>query len=47
MTASQVPSFKLPDLRAGVQEPSYKAAKDYVTSLQQSVCALDQPPAYC
>jgi serine/threonine protein phosphatase PrpC len=47
VTAGQVPSYKIPDLRNGVQEPSYKAAAGYVTSLQQSVCALQQPPAYC
>jgi protein phosphatase len=47
MTAGQVPSYKIPDLRGGVQESSYKDALGYVTSLQQSVCSLDQPPAYC
>ena len=47
ITTSQVQSFKLPDLRVGVQEPSYQAAKNYVSSLLQSVCSLDQPPAYC
>ncbi|MGD0378992.1 MAG: Stp1/IreP family PP2C-type Ser/Thr phosphatase [Acidimicrobiales bacterium] len=47
VTASQVPSYKIPDLRSGVQEPSYKDAVGYVTSLQQSVCSLAQPPAYC
>jgi PPM family protein phosphatase len=47
VTAGQVPSYKIPDLRGGVQEPSYKAALGYVTSLQQSVCSLEQPPAYC
>jgi hypothetical protein len=47
VTAGQVPSYKIPDLRSGVQEPSYKDAVGYVTSLQQSVCSLDQPPAYC
>ncbi|HVA03998.1 MAG TPA: Stp1/IreP family PP2C-type Ser/Thr phosphatase [Acidimicrobiales bacterium] len=47
VTARQVPSYKIPDLRSGVQEPSYKAAAGYVTSLVQAVCALDQPPAYC
>ncbi len=47
VTAGQVPSYKIPDLRGGVQESSYKAALGYVTSLQQSVCSLEQPPAYC
>ncbi len=47
VTAGQVPSYKVPDLQSGVQEPSYKAALGYVTSLQQSVCSLQQPPAYC
>lgn len=47
MTVGQVPSYKVPDLKSGVQETSYKAAQGYVTSLQQSVCALQQPPAYC
>jgi PPM family protein phosphatase len=47
MTAGQVPSYRIPDLRGGVQEPSYAAAKLYVTDLQQSVCSLEQPPAYC
>ena len=47
MTASEVPSYRIPDLRGGVQEPSYKAALGYVTSLQQSVCSLQAPPAYC
>jgi hypothetical protein len=47
MTAGQVPSYRIPDLRSGVQEPSYAAAKLYVTDLQQSVCSLQQPPAYC
>ncbi len=47
MTTAQVQSYKIPDLRAGVQEPSYKAAKNYVSLLLQSVCSLDQPPAYC
>ena len=47
VTVGQVPSYKIPDLRGGVQEPSYKDALGYVTSLQQSVCSLDQPPAYC
>lgn len=44
---SQVPSYKVGDLRSGVQETSYQAAEGYVTSLQQSVCALQQPPSYC
>ena len=47
MTSGQVPSYRIPDLRSGVQEPSYAAAKLYVTDLQQSVCSLQQPPAYC
>ncbi len=47
MTVDQVPSYKVPDLKSGVQESSLKAAKGYVTSLQQSICALQQPPAYC
>ena len=47
MTAGQVPSYRIPDLRSGVQEPSYAAAKLYVTDLQQSVCSLQQPPSYC
>jgi serine/threonine protein phosphatase PrpC len=47
VTASQVPSYKVPDLQSGVQEPSYKDALGYVTSLQQSVCALQTPPVYC
>jgi len=47
MTAGQVPSYRIPDLRSGVQEPSYAAAKLYVRDLQQSVCSLQQPPAYC
>ncbi len=47
MNASEVPSYRIPDLRGGVQEPSYKAAVGYVTSLQQSVCSLQAPPAYC
>ena len=47
MTVGQVPSYKIPDLRGGVQESSYKDALGYVASLEQSVCALDQPPAYC
>jgi len=47
MTSAQVPSYKIPDLRGGVQEPSYNAALGYVQSLQQSVCSLEQPPAYC
>jgi serine/threonine protein phosphatase PrpC len=47
VTAGQVPSYKVPDLQGGVQEPSYKDALGYVTNLQQSVCALQSPPAYC
>ena len=47
VTASQVPSYKLPDLRSGVQESSLNAAKNYIKSLKQSVCALQQPPPYC
>jgi protein phosphatase len=47
VTSTQVPSYKIPDLRSGVQEPSYKAALGYVAALQQSVCSLEQPPAYC
>jgi hypothetical protein len=47
MTVGQVPSYKISDLRGGVQESSYNDALGYVTSLEQSVCALDQPPAYC
>jgi len=47
MAAGQVPSYRIPDLRTGVQEPSYAAAKRYVTDLEQSVCSLQQPPAYC
>ncbi|HEY5024642.1 MAG TPA: Stp1/IreP family PP2C-type Ser/Thr phosphatase [Acidimicrobiales bacterium] len=47
MTVGQVPSYKVSDLRNGVQVTSYKAAQGYVTSLQQSVCALQQPPPYC
>jgi serine/threonine protein phosphatase PrpC len=47
VTSAQVPSFKIPDLRGGVQEPSYKAALGYVAALQQSVCSLDHPPTYC
>jgi len=47
MTVDQVPSYKVADLKSGVQETSFKAAQGYVTSLQQSVCALQQPPAYC
>jgi len=47
VTSGQVPSYRLSDLRTGVQEPSYKAALGYVTSLQQAVCSLEQPPSYC
>ena len=47
VTVDQVPSIKVPDLRGGVEEPSYAAAKNYVTQLQQSVCSLLQPPSYC
>jgi hypothetical protein len=47
MTAVQVPSYRIPDLRGGVQEPSYSAAVRYIADLQQSVCSLFQPPAYC
>jgi hypothetical protein len=49
MTSAQVPSYKVPDLKTGVQESSYQAAKNYVTDLQQSVCSLElqQPPSYC
>jgi serine/threonine protein phosphatase PrpC len=47
VTVGQVPSYKVGDLRSGVQETSYQAAEGYVASLQQSVCALAQPPSYC
>ena len=49
VTSAQVPSFKIPDLKTGVQESSYQAAKNYVNELQQSVCSLNlpQPPSYC
>lgn len=47
VTTGQVPSYRIPDLRGGVQEPSLTAAKAYVSLLRQSVCSLDQPPAYC
>jgi serine/threonine protein phosphatase PrpC len=47
MTVGQVPSYRVADLKSGVQESSYSAAKGYVTSLLQSVCSLEQPPAYC
>ena len=47
MTVDQVPSYRVADLETGVQESSYKAAQGYVTSLLQSVCSLEQPPAYC
>ena len=47
VTSGQVPSYRLSDLRTGVQEPSYKAALGYVTSLQQAACSLEQPPSYC
>jgi hypothetical protein len=47
VTSAQVPSYRIPDLRRGVQEPSYQAANSYVTELRQSVCSLQQPPAYC
>jgi hypothetical protein len=47
VTVDQVPPTKIPDLRGGVEEPSYGAAKNYVTQLQQSVCSLLQPPSYC
>jgi serine/threonine protein phosphatase PrpC len=47
VTAGQVPSYKIPDLRSGVQESSLQDAKGYVTSLEQSVCSLQTPPSYC
>jgi hypothetical protein len=47
MTVGQVPSYRIADLRSGVQESSRSAAQGYVTSLLQSVCSLEQPPAYC
>ena len=47
MTVRQVPSYRVADLKSGVQESSYSAVKGYVTSLLQSVCSLEQPPVYC
>ena len=45
ITAAQVPSYKLPDLQAGVLEPSLTGARQYVENLQASACSLQQPPA--
>jgi len=45
MTEQEVPSYKIPDLKAGVQEPSLKAAQSYVSNLQLALCSLSQPPA--
>ena len=45
MTDQEVPSYKIPDLRAGVQEPSLKAARSYVSNLLLAMCSLSQPPA--
>jgi protein phosphatase len=47
MTLAQVQSFKIPDLRGGVQESSLHAARNYVAGLLDSVCSLATPPAYC
>jgi len=45
ITAAQVPSYKLPDLQAGVLEPSLAGARQYVANLLASACSLQQPPA--
>ena len=47
MTLAQVPSIKVPDLRAGVQVSSLQNAHNYIERLQQSVCAQENPPSYC
>jgi serine/threonine protein phosphatase PrpC len=47
VTTADVPTIKLADLRAGVEEPSLQAAKDYVSSLESSQCALQNAPAFC
>jgi protein phosphatase len=44
MTVGEIPSYKVPDLRAGVQEPSLTAARSYVTNLRLAMCSLSQPP---
>jgi protein phosphatase len=44
MTSALVPSFKLPDLESGVQEPSLPAARRYVANLLAEVCSVQAPP---
>jgi protein phosphatase len=45
MTGQNVPSYKVPELKAGVQEPSLAAAHSYVANLLLAMCSLSQPPA--
>ncbi|HUC37160.1 MAG TPA: Stp1/IreP family PP2C-type Ser/Thr phosphatase [Acidimicrobiales bacterium] len=45
ITQAQVPSYELSNLRAGVEEPSKKAAERYVNNLHQQLCSEQPPPA--
>ena len=45
LTKQEVPSYKVSDLRPGVQEPSLRAAHDYVNGLLQAACSSQSPPA--
>jgi len=47
ITTGEVPSFDVAPLKGGVEEPSLKAAENYVTQLQQEPCILQGAPASC
>ena len=47
ITTGEVPSFDVSPLKSGVEEPSLKAAENYVTQLQQEPCILQGAPASC
>jgi len=47
LTVDQVPSFDVAPLRNGVEEPSLKAAENYVNGLVSEPCSLEGAPTSC
>jgi len=45
ITGAEVPSYIASSLSSGVEEPSFHAAKSYVSNLKQQLCAEQTPPA--